>query len=460
MPTRDPRLTLGIAALTAAYRDGTHTPEAVLDALLAAIHADTRGVNAFCLIDAEGARAQARDAGERWRAGRPLSALDGVPVSIKDLMNVAGWPTRRGALVSAGDGPVSQDAPCVAPLRAAGCVLFGKTTTTEFGWQIGSTSPQAGTTRHPLDTTRTPGGSSCGAAAQLAAGWGPLALGSDAGGSVRIPASYCGLVGFKPSFGAIPVAPQSAFAEFAHMGPLTRSVDDAIAAMAVLSQPDVRDPSSLFPRDAIATTGARPLRIGWTLQLGAEMQVAPVIAEAFQALLGRLAAAGHTLVPLPATRTGTDCAADMWTVWASRIHESFVAWPQAERETLGPGLQTVYADGAALGVDALSRSRARLREFSGQLAGAFADFDVLLSPSTPTVAPPLQTDLTQVANWFADNGFAYPFNLTQQPALSLPLGHDLAGLPFGLQIAGRKYQDAQLLGFGRTVEALLTDGAR
>lgn len=459
MPARDPRLALDIAALTAAYRDGTHTPEAVLDAVLAAIAADTRGINAFCLLDAEGARAQARAAGERWRDGRPLSALDGVPVSIKDLMNVAGWPTRRGSLAAAGAAPALQDAPCVAPLRAAGCVLFGKTTTTEFGWQIGSTSPQAGTTRHPLDTTRTPGGSSCGAAAQVAAGWGPLALGSDAGGSVRIPASYCGLVGFKPSFGAIPVAPQSAFAEFAHMGPLTRNVDDAIVAMGVLSQPDVRDPTSLFPRDVVRATGTRPLRIGWTLQLGAQMQVAPVIAETFQALLGRLSAAGHTLVPLPAARTGTDCAADMWTVWASRVHESFVAWPPAEREKLGPGLQTVYADGAALSVDALSRSRARLRDFGGHLAGAFADFDVLLSPSTPTVAPRLQTDLGQVANWFADNGFAYPFNLTQQPALSLPLGRDPAGLPFGLQIAGRKYHDTQVLDFGRTVEALLADGA-
>lgn len=459
MPTRDPRLALDIAALTAAYRDGTHTPEAVLDALLAAIAADTRDINAFCLIDAEGARAQARAAGERWRTGRPLSALDGVPVSIKDLMNVAGWPTRRGSLVSAGDAPVSQDAPCVAPLRAAGCVLFGKTTTTEFGWQIGSTSPQAGTTRHPLDTTRSPGGSSCGAAAQVAAGWGPLALGSDAGGSVRIPASYCGLVGFKPSFGAIPVAPQSAFAEFAHMGPLTRSVDDAIATMAVLSHPNVRDPSSLFARDAVAATATRPLRIGWTLQLGAEMQVSSVIADAFDALLARLAAAGHTLVPLPAASTGTDCAAHMWTVWMSRVHESFVTWPEAQRTKLGPGLQSVYADGAALTVDALSRSRARLREFSGQLAGAFADFDLLLSPSTPSVAPPLQTDLSQVANWFDDIGFAYPFNLTQQPALSLPLGHDTTGLPFGLQIAGHKYHDAQVLGFGRAIEALLAPHA-
>jgi Asp-tRNA(Asn)/Glu-tRNA(Gln) amidotransferase A subunit family amidase len=455
MPTRDPRLALDIAALTTAYRDGAHTPEAVLDALLAAIAADTRDINAFCLIDAEGARVQARAAGERWRSGQPLSALDGVPVSIKDLMNVAGWPTRRGSRVSAGDAPAPQDAPCVAPLRAAGCVLFGKTTTTEFGWQIGSTNPHAGTTHHPFDATRSPGGSSSGAAAQVAAGWGPLALGSDAGGSVRIPASYCGLVGFKPTFGAIPVAPQSAFAEFAHMGPLTRSVDDAIAAMAVLSQSDVRDPSSLFPRGALAASGTRPLRIGWTLQLGAEMQVSPVIADAFQALLDRLAAAGHTLVPLPTGSTGTGCAADMWTVWMSRVHESFVTWSDAQREKLGPGLQSVYADGAAVKVDALSRSRGRLREFSGQLAGAFADFDLLLSPSTPSVAPPLQTDLAQAANWFDDNGFSYPFNLTQQPALSLPLGRDATGLPFGLQIAGRKYHDAQVLGFGRTLEALL-----
>lgn len=462
MAATDP-LRLDIAGLGVAYRQGVLTPESVLDALLAAIAADTRGINAFCLIDADAARAQARASGERWRAGSPLGPLDGVPVSIKDLMNVAGWPTRRGSLASAGEPVAPMDSPCVAPLRAAGCVIFGKTTTTEFGWQIASRNPHTGLTRNPLDPARSAGGSSSGAAAQVAAGWGPLALGSDAGGSVRIPAAYCGLVGFKPTFGAIPVAPQSAFAEFAHMGPLTRSVDDAIAAMRVLSQADTRDPTSLFLRnDARDAAGAsRPLRIGHTLQLGAEMAVSPVIADAFGAFTARLGAAGHTLVPLPVANAGLDCAAPMWTIWASRVHESFMAWTEAQRQLLGNGLQALYAEGAALEMSALSGSRAQLRAFTGQLAQAFGDFDLLLTPSTPTVAPRLDPQAGERAvNWFADNGFSYPFNLTQQPALSLPLGRDGDGLPFGLQIVGRKYADATVLAFAREVEAMLQGKVR
>jgi aspartyl-tRNA(Asn)/glutamyl-tRNA(Gln) amidotransferase subunit A len=449
-------LQLGIVELADAYRLHVHTPESVLDSLLSAIAADTQDIGAFCLIDAEAARAQAHASSERWRTGRPLSPLDGVPVSIKDLLNVAGWPTRRGSLASVGEPVAAADSPCVAPLRAAGCVIFGKTTTTEFGWQIASNSPHSGVTRHPLDPTRSPGGSSSGASAQVAAGWGPLSVGSDAGGSVRIPAAYCGLVGFKPTFGAMPVAPQSAFAELAHMGPFTRSVDDAIAAMAVLSQPDMRDPSSLFVRTAARTT--RSLRIGCTLRLGAEMQVAPAIGEAYAALLHRLASAGHTLVALPDASAGIYCAAAMWNIWASRVHESFIDWSDAKRSKLGRGLQALYDEGAALGIDTLSRSRAQLRGFAGQLTQAFCDFDVLLTPSTPTVAPRLDPQAGErPVNWFIDNGYSYPFNLTQQPALSVPLGRDADGLPFGVQIAGQKYDDATVLAFGRDIERLVQE---
>jgi aspartyl-tRNA(Asn)/glutamyl-tRNA(Gln) amidotransferase subunit A len=452
MPLPEP-LQLGIVALTDAYRKGTYTPEVVLETLLATIAADQRDIGAFCLIDADAARVQARISGERWRAGRSISLLDGIPVSIKDLMNVAGWPTRRGSLASAGDPVALGDAPCVAPLRAAGCVIFGKTTTTEFGWQIASRNPHTGVTRNPLDLSRSAGGSSSGAAAQVAAGWGPLSLGSDAGGSVRIPAAYCGLVGFKPTFGAIPVAPQSAFAEFAHMGPFTRDVRDVIAAMSVLSQPDIRDPSSLFVRTAARAT--RQLRIGVTLRLGAEMNVAPAVADAFARLTARLAEAGHTLVPLSDANAGIDCAASMWNIWTSRVHESFVAWSATQRQKLGIGLQALYEEGAAFGIDTLARNRAQLRSFAGQLAQAFGDFDLLLTPSTPGVAPLLDPQAgDKPVNWFADNGYSYPFNLTQQPALSIPLGHD-DGLPFGLQICGRKYDDATVLAFGQEVEALL-----
>ena len=450
-----PALQLDIGALTAAYARGVHGPAAVLQALLAEVNADARGLNAFCHLDAEGALAQAQASAARWQAGRALGPLDGVPVSIKDLLPVAGWPTRRGSLATAAEPPAAQDAPLVAQLRAAGAVLFGKTTTTEFGWTTESHNPHAGTTRNPRDPVRSAGGSSSGAAAQVAAGWGPLAIGSDAGGSVRIPAAYCGVVGFKPTFGAIPAAPQSAFAEFAHFGPLTRSVADCARAMAVLSQPDPRDPASLYPRGA----AQRPaqLRIGWSLALGAPTALEPTIAQALQALVERLAAAGHQLVALPPL--GLDAADAMWTVWQSRVHESFVDWTDAQRAALDPALQRLWEQGADLSPTRLARARAQLRGLAGALAQQFAGIDVLLTPSAPTVAPLLPgAPDTQPRNWFASNGYCYPFNLTQQPALSLPLGRDAQGLPFGVQVVGRRYADELVLHAGRLVEGMLAAG--
>ena len=441
-------LSLDIAGLARAYREGGLRPSDTLAQLWAAIDGDARGLNAFCHLDREGAARQAEAADARWREGRPLSALDGVPVSIKDLVNVAGWPTRRGSL-SGSDEPVAQDAPASALLRAAGAVLFGKTTTTEFGWTVGSSNPHSGTTLNPVAPGREVGGSSSGAAAQVAAGWGPLALGSDAGGSVRLPASWSGTVGFKPSFGAIPLAPASAFAEFAHLGTFTRSVADAAAALQVLSAPDARDPASLFQR--AEAPPVRPLRIAWALSLGSTQAVEPAVAAAMDALVRRLADAGHTVTAWP--EAASDRAEDMWSVWVSRVHESFVDGSEAQRALLSPGLLRAYGEGAAQRPADLARARARLRTWAGALAQGFAGIDVLLTPSTPGVAPVLGT--AGGDRWFEACGFSYPFNLTQQPALSLPWARDAQGLPFGLQVVGARYQDAAVLQAGARLEALL-----
>lgn len=444
-------LSLDIAGLTSAYRDGRLHPSGVLEQLFAAIEADTRGINAFCLLDRAAAEREAEASGRRWREGRPLSVLDGVPVSIKDLVNVAGWPTRRGSL-SGSDEPVPQDAPGVTPLRAGGAVLFGKTTTTEFGWTVGSSNPLAGTTLNPAAPGREVGGSSSGAAAQVAAGWGPLALGSDAGGSVRLPASWTGTVGFKPSFGAIPLAPASAFAEFAHLGTFTRSVADAVLAMQVLSRADARDPSSLFVRGEAPPD--RPLRIAWALSVGSSQAVQPAVAEAVRALVRRLADAGHSVVEWP--EAANDRALDMWSVWVSRIHESFVDWSDAQRAQLSPGLQAAYKQGVAQSPAELARARARLRAMAGALAQRFTDIDLLITPSTPGAAPPLG-DMGGGA-WFESvGGFTYPFNLTQQPALNLPLGADAEGAPFGVQLVGPRFHDAAVLRAGARIEALLVE---
>jgi len=449
--------------MTAAYAAGGLSPVAVVESLFAAIADDRQAINAFTLVDREGALAAAAASAARWQAGRPLGPLDGVPVSIKDMSNVAGWPTRRGSLATADEPLPAADAPAVALLRAGGAVLFGKTTTTEFGWAVMSESPHGGVTRNPHAPAHTAGGSSCGAAAQVAMGWGPLALGSDAGGSVRIPASYCGLVGLKPTFSAIPNPPQSAFAEFAHLGPLSRSVADCRLAMQVLARPDARDPASLYPRQP-GGLPRRPLRLAWAARLGGQAMLDEDIAHAFAGLVETLAAQGHELVEVPLD--WLDTAEEGWNLWASRLHETFVDWPAERQALLDPRLQRTCRLGGALDAEALARARSRLRLAANRLAGVFAEHDFLLTPATATPAPPLGCLAPAVhpqaarieqetGNWFALTPYTYPFNLTQQPALALPLGCTAQGLPFGVQVVAQRYADETLLDFGEQLEALL-----
>jgi len=456
LTARDELLGLGVAPLTRAFHDAICTPVDVLEALQSAIEEGDELINAFCHLDWQQAFEAARESALRYRAGAPLGPLDGVPVSVKDLTDVRGWPTRRGSLVLAEAGPASDDAPAVALLRRGGAVLFGKTNTTEFGWTIRSDNPLDGLTRNPIDPAHSAGGSSSGAAAHVAAGWGPLALGSDAGGSVRIPASYCGLVGFKPTFGAIPMVPSSAFTEFAHLGPLSRSVDDCRAAMQVLSRPDPRDLASTFFRKQ--GEGSRPVRVGWTLLLGSGVQPDEYVTAAFHSSLEQLRAAGCHVQEVDAR--AQDCADAMWQIWRSRMVESFSSLPAPQWDKLGAGLRQLYREGEAMSMADLSAARIRLRQMAVDLGRVFSDIDVLLTPMTPGGAPlalePDQAERAPAENWFLQSGYSYPFNITGQPALSLPMGRNPQGLPLGLQIVGHKFHDVRVLEIGAQLEGLLS----
>ena len=207
-------------------------------------------INAFCLVAADEALAAAAASEARWQRGEPVGPLDGVPTSIKDLILTRGWPTRRGSRTVDPDQPWDVDAPATARLREAGAVLIGKTTTPEFGCKGETNSALTGITRNPWDPTKTPGGSSGGTAAAVAAGLGPLGVGTDGAGSVRIPAAFCGNVGLKPSFGRVPAYPLSPFGTVSHLGPHTMSVADAALMLNVLKRPDARDWTSLPPDDA------------------------------------------------------------------------------------------------------------------------------------------------------------------------------------------------------------------
>lgn len=227
--------------LLALYRAKAASPVDATRAVLDRIARLDPQLKAFCLVDAESALASARASEARWQAGTPQGPLDGVPTSIKDLILTRGWPTRRGSRTIDPDQPWLVDAPATARLREAGAVLIGKTTTPEFGCKGETNSPLTGITRNPWKLDRTPGGSSGGTAAAVAAGLGPLSVGTDGAGSVRIPAAFCGNFGLKPSFGRVPAYPLSPFGSVAHLGPHTMGVADAALMMNVLSQPDARD---------------------------------------------------------------------------------------------------------------------------------------------------------------------------------------------------------------------------
>src|SRR5512135_1329277 len=233
-------LTLSAVELLRLFRSKRASPVEVTRAVLKRIDELNPLLNCFCYL-ASDALAMARDAEARWMKGEPKGALDGVPVTIKDLLLTRGWPTLRGSRTVDPKGPWNDDAPAVARLREAGAVLIGKTTTPEFGWKGSTDSPLTGITRNPWDKTKTPGGSSGGSSAALAARFCPLALGTDGGGSIRIPASFTNTYGLKPSFGRVAAYPLSPFGTVAHVGPMSRTVKDSAMLMNIIANPDARD---------------------------------------------------------------------------------------------------------------------------------------------------------------------------------------------------------------------------
>src|SRR5580765_7732525 len=263
--------TRSAADLIDLYRTRRASPVEVTSAILQRIETLNPVLNAFCFV-APDALDQARRSESRWMKGAPLGPLDGVPVSIKDLLLTRGWPTLRGSKVVDPAGPWTDDAPAVARLRESGAVLVGKNTTPEFGWKGVTDSPLTGITRNPWNTAKTPGGSSGGGAAAVAAGMGPLTIGTDGGGSIRIPCAFTGLFGLKPSFGRVPAWPLSPFGTVAHLGPMTRTVADAALMLNVIAQPDARDWYAL-PHDGRdflegIDEGVRGWRIGYSATLG------------------------------------------------------------------------------------------------------------------------------------------------------------------------------------------------
>lgn len=441
--------------LLAAYASGELSPVEATEATLRRIADADPPVNAFCLVDGDRALAQARACEARWHRGEPAGRLDGVPASIKDVLLSKGWPTLRGSHTIDPDQPWAVDSPSVARLREHHAVLVGKTTTPELAWKGVTDSPRNGITRNPWDTTRTPGGSSGGAAAAVAQGMAPLAVGTDGGGSVRIPAAFCGVVTLKPTYGRVPHYPASPFGTLAHAGPITRTVTDAALMLDVLCEPDSRDWSALPPPQGSFVDGlddgVRGLRIAVSTDLGFAT-VHPEIAAAVTAAAAAFTDLGATVEQ--ADPGFADPVEDFHILWFSGAAKSVAHLSADQRATMDTGLQEICEQGLTYSAqDYLDATNTRMA--LGQRMGAFHDtYDLLI---TPTVAvPPFAAGRETpdgTGRWTSWTPFTYPFNMTQQPAASVPCGFTTDGLPIGLQIVGPRHADARVLRAARAFES-------
>jgi aspartyl-tRNA(Asn)/glutamyl-tRNA(Gln) amidotransferase subunit A len=447
---------LSASELLAAYRAKTLSPLEATRAVLARIAELNPVLNCFNLIDAKSALESARASEARWRKGAPLGALDGVPASIKDILLTRGWPTRRGSKTTDPAGPWKDDAPAVARLREQGAVLVGKTTTPEFGWKGVTDSPLTGITRNPWNPKKTPGGSSGGSAAAVAAGMGPLTVGTDGGGSIRIPCAFTGLFGLKPSFGRVPAWPLSPFGTVAHLGPITRTVKDAALMMNALAMPDARDWHAL-PDDGRDYTqgledGVRGLRIAYSPDLGyakVDKEIAALVMKAVK-VFEDLGAQVDEVDP------GFEDQQDVFTLhWFPGAATVVRGIPAAKRKLMDQGLLEVARAGEKITLRQYQDGVTR-RGALGVLMNQFhRKYDLLLTPTLPLPAFDAGKEVADVVKerrWTDWTPFSYPFNLTQQPAASIPCGLTKAGLPAGLQIVGGKYADALVLRAARAYE--------
>ena len=449
------------------YRCGQASPVDATKALLARIEKLNPKLNAFTLVDEKVAMNCAKSSEAKWQAhrkaglhgGAEVGALEGVPASIKDLILTRGWPTLRGSRTVDPNQAWEIDAPVTARLRESGAVLFAKTTTPEFGCKGETNSPATGITRNPWNTDKTPGGSSGGAAAAVAAGLGPIGVGTDGAGSVRIPAAFCGNFGLKPSFGRVPAYPLSPFGSVAHLGPHTMSVRDAALMMNVMKQPDARDWTSL-PPDATdycvgLEDGIRGLRIAYSPALGYAKNIHPDVAAAVEAAVKVLQSLGAHVEQIdPGFEDPLEITTGLWFLGALSVWNGLSAEQQALAD---PDFKTEALLGQRLSTMDVQQLNLKRGVLGSHMRQFMQKYDLLVTPSVAVPAfdarPAGQQTMTPEAmlGW---TPFSYPFNLTQQPASTIPCGLTKDGLPIGLQFVGRMFDDAMVLRASRAYESV------
>jgi aspartyl-tRNA(Asn)/glutamyl-tRNA(Gln) amidotransferase subunit A len=450
-------LNLSAVDLLDGYRTKRISPVEVARAALQHIEALNPVLNAFCFV-APDAPAMAKASEARWMSGAPMGLLDGVPVSIKDILLTRGWPTLRGSKTVDPAGPWTDDAPAVARLRESGAVLLGKNTTPEFGWKGVTDSPLTGITRNPWNPAKTPGGSSGGGAAAVAAGMCPLTLGTDGGGSIRIPCAFTGIFGLKPSFGRVPAWPLSPYGTVAHIGPMSRTVRDTALLMNVIARPDARDWFALPAdrRDYLEglDDGVRGWRIAYSANLGAadvDPEVAALVKQAAMRFVDLGAQVDETD---PDVAGAAEIFRRHWYSGAAYLVRNFT--PEQKR-VMDPGLVEVAEQGAQIAMLELMDAVQKRGALGIRMNQFHETYDLLLTPTLPLAAFDAGREVADVMKekrWTEWTPFSYPFNLTQQPAASIPCGLTSAGLPVGLHIVGPRYDDARVLRAARAFESV------
>lgn len=438
------------AELGKLYEKGKASPVETLRAVLARAERLAPTVNALCHVDGKAALEAARASEKRWHKGEPRSPLDGVPVSIKELVRVQGWPASMGSKLT-DKSPVDADAPAVARLRRAGAIVFAQNTSSEFGHKGVTDSPLHGITRNPWNLGHTPGGSSGGAGAAVAAGLGPLAIGTDGGGSVRIPASFSGLIGLKATFGRVPAWPPSMTGDLSNTGPLARTALDAALMMNVIAQPDARDAHALPEDDTDYAKKLdrtpKGLKIGFALRFGdhpLDIEVASMVTRAAR----RFEELGCAVEEVEAPFSFGEASRAFVIHWLTALQRLLQLFPEERHAEFDPSLLAGAKAGLRYSVQDVVNAQVTRRDLAIAWNLFFEKYDLLITP-TVAVQPfeagrnlPVGPEGKGNVLW---SPYTPQFNLTRHPAATVPCGLSRQGLPVGLQIVSAHYKDALVL---------------
>ena len=452
--TTDPSL-MPATELLRLYRAKKLSPVEATRAALDRIAQSDHALNSFTLVTEDDALRAARESEARWAKGAPKGLVDGVPTSIKDLAMMKGLPFRRGSRLTPEGEICQEDAPAVARLREHNAVFLGKTTTPEFGWKGVTDSALCGITRNPWDTTKTPGGSSGGASASVAVGMGALALGTDGGGSIRMPAGFTGIFGLYPTAGRIPYPPTSVMGTMSQMGPMTRTVTDGALMFSVMAAPDARDWIALEP----AATGyhegledgVKGMRLAWSPTLGYAKND-PGVAEAVEKAVRVLEAEGAIVEQVDHVFDDPrEPYERLYNVGLARIYRTLTPEKQA---MIDPGLAQMAQNGLKVDVFSYADAHAARARYGETVNALFQRYDLLLTPQLPLTAFEAGAEFPAgrgMRRWLDWNPFGYPFNFTNSPAATVPCGF-VKGLPVALQIVGPRHREHRILKAARAYE--------